>query len=115
MAACLNILRQVWPCLSFVVTDDGPANPREFARTIAATTFPVLGVNLAKEPSTGTYTRSVAAEPGADLQEKLRQRATEVLLQSLAGQSAAATSRTFAETLSTSMPPLISVTTLEYV
>ncbi len=64
----------------FVVTDDEPANPREFARAIEATTFPVLGVNLAKEPSTGTYTRSVAAEPGTELQEKLRQLATEVLL-----------------------------------
>ena len=63
-----------------MVTDDSPANPREFADTIAATTFPVLGVNLAKQPSTSTYTRSVAAEPGDDLQAKLRQLATEVLL-----------------------------------
>ena len=64
----------------FVITDDEPADPQAFARTIEATTFPVLGVNLATEPSTGTYTRSIAAEPGADLQEKLRQLATEVLL-----------------------------------
>ncbi|MFW6004472.1 MAG: VWA domain-containing protein [Halodesulfurarchaeum sp.] len=64
----------------FVITDDEPANPRAFARTIEATTFPVLGVNLATDPSTGTYTRSIVAEPGADLMEKLRQLATEVLL-----------------------------------
>ncbi len=63
----------------FIVTDDAPANPREFAATIEATTFPVLGVNLAEQPSTGTYTRSVAAKPGEDLQEKLRQLATEIL------------------------------------
>ncbi|MFB6085272.1 MAG: hypothetical protein ABEJ84_00470 [Halodesulfurarchaeum sp.] len=63
----------------FVLTDDRPANPRSFAQTIEATTFPVVGVNLAEAPSTGTYTRSVAAEPGSDLQEKLRQLATEIL------------------------------------
>ncbi len=64
----------------FVLTDDQPANPDTFAATIEATTIPVIGVNLATEPSTGTYTRSVAAEPGADLRDQLERLATEVLL-----------------------------------
>lgn len=63
----------------FVLTDDKPADPRHFSETIAATTFPVVGVNLAEAPSTGTYTRSVTAEPGSDLEETLRQLATEIL------------------------------------
>jgi uncharacterized protein with von Willebrand factor type A (vWA) domain len=64
----------------WVLTDDKPADPRGFSETIAATTFPVVGVNLAERPSTGTYTRSVAATPGEDLQETLRQLATELML-----------------------------------
>ncbi|MDZ7850291.1 MAG: hypothetical protein U5K70_05615 [Halodesulfurarchaeum sp.] len=64
----------------FVVTDGKPADPRAFSETIAATTFPVLGVTLAGRQTTGTYTRSVAAKPGAELTEKLRQLATEVML-----------------------------------
>ncbi|APE94841.1 vWA domain-containing protein [Halodesulfurarchaeum formicicum] len=64
----------------FVLTDDKPANPGSFSETIAATTFPVVGVNLADAPATGTYTRSVTASPGSDLQEKLRQLATEILV-----------------------------------
>ncbi|MFB6109741.1 MAG: hypothetical protein ABEJ60_02550 [Halodesulfurarchaeum sp.] len=63
----------------FVLTDDRPANPRSFSELIAATTFPVVGVNLAEAPSTGTYTRSVAAEPGCDLRETLCQLTTEIL------------------------------------
>lgn len=64
----------------FVLTDDQPANPETFAKTIETTTVPVIGVNLAAEPSTGTYTRSVAAKPGADLREQLERLATEILL-----------------------------------
>jgi Mg-chelatase subunit ChlD len=64
----------------FVVTDDAPADPEAFAAAVEATTFPVLGVNLTAQPSTATYTRSVAADPGADLQAALTQLATEILL-----------------------------------